>query len=182
MVSAFLARRSRVEHDFYSSTCYSTRPPSKLEGCNKYDGLSRRRPARRFRSPSSRIVRFSHPESHRGPVASADRFLDRCISSFAPFITNVLLLGAMVFRNWQITRQLDGIQLPILSRMVRDGTFYSVSITLVNIVNIYFYIRTIFSHVPSFSVFSLTYSHNLSSESTAQNPTNASNRSTSAPS
>ncbi|GAA5875137.1 hypothetical protein JCM16303_005021 [Sporobolomyces ruberrimus] len=61
--------------------------------------------------------------------------------SFAPFITNVLLLGAMVFRNWQITRQLDGIQLPILSRMVRDGTFYSVSITLVNIVNIYFYIQ-----------------------------------------
>ncbi|GAA5875140.1 hypothetical protein JCM16303_005022 [Sporobolomyces ruberrimus] len=60
------------------------------------------------------------------------------ISVSSPAWTNAILLGMTVYRSWKITRELDGIKLPILKRFVHDGVLYFIAITAVDLGNIYF--------------------------------------------
>ncbi|GAA5968702.1 hypothetical protein JCM3765_003416 [Sporobolomyces pararoseus] len=61
----------------------------------------------------------------------------------APFVTTAVLFIATVFRSWQIQRQQNGLQLPILQKMVRDGALYLLCITVVTSLNAYLFIQSI---------------------------------------
>lgn len=65
------------------------------------------------------------------------------LSYVAPFVVNALLLLATFYRSWSITKQLQGVKLPILQHLVKDGALYFACITIVNAVNVYFYNRTL---------------------------------------
>lgn len=67
--------------------------------------------------------------------------LPRYYSVSSPAWTNAILLGMTVYRSWKITRELDGIKLPILKRFVHDGVLYFIAITAVDLGNIYFISR-----------------------------------------
>ncbi|GAA6009769.1 hypothetical protein JCM11491_001092 [Sporobolomyces phaffii] len=69
----------------------------------------------------------------------------------APFVVNALLLLATFYRSWSITKQLQGVKLPILQHLVKDGALYFACITIVNAVNVYFYNQP-YDAIKSFNV------------------------------
>lgn len=62
----------------------------------------------------------------------------------SPAWTNAILLGMTAYRSFAISRELEGTELPLMKRLVKDGALYFVVITAVDVLNVYFFHRESF--------------------------------------
>jgi len=58
-----------------------------------------------------------------------------------PAIVNFALLAATTYKSWRVTKDLEGLQLPILKRFLRDGVLHFLGITIACGPTVYFFSR-----------------------------------------